>query len=140
MLRNKTCLIFSLQVVTCLLRIAFLYKGSQHIYLNHISSLPKYSQVPNKFPPCLLIFQFFSSPPDLIGTPYLLLLRKLTFFTNPSFYFLSLLVLFTPNFHSKIAGFCLYFSFMLHDNLSLLLPILKAHLKAFLKFRPPHLC
>ena len=89
-----------------------------------------YSQVPNNFSIC-------SNPPDLIKTPRLLILRKLTFSTNPSCHFLSLLVLFTPNFHGKIAYCCIYFSFMLYDNLFLFFSSSCNHLKPFLKFRPP---
>jgi len=61
----------------------------------------------------------------------------LTFSTNPLFPFISLLVLFMPNFHGKIAYCCIYFSFMLYDNLFLVLSSLHKHLKPFLKFRPP---
>ena len=96
-----------------------------------------YSQVPNKRPSHLLVFQLFSNPPDLIRTPRLLILRTLTFFTNSSFHFLSLLVLFTPNFHSKIACFCTYFSFMLYDNLPLFFPSLCSLVMSLLKFRTP---
>ena len=94
--------------------------------------------MPNKCPPRLLTFQFLSNPPDLIRTPRLLILRKLTSSTNPSFHFLSLLVLFKLNFHGKIA-YCYMFSFMLYDNLFLFFSSLHNHLKLFLKFRPPRL-
>ena len=86
--------------------------------------------------PRLLIFRFFQ-PPDLISTSRLLILGTLTFFTNPLFYFLSLLVLLTPNFHGKIAYSCIYFSFMLYDNLLLFFSSLYNHSMLFLKFRPP---
>ena len=87
--------------------------------------------------PPLINFSIFFQPPDLIKPPRLLMLRKLTFFTNPSFHFLSLLVLFTPDFHSKIAYCCIYLSFMLYDNLFLFFPSLYNHLSHFLEFQPP---
>ena len=96
--------------------------------------------MPDKRPSWLLIFQFFSNPSqDLARTPRLLILRKLTFFTNPSFHFLSLLVLYTQNFQCKIACFCICFSFILYDNLFLFFPSLYSYLKPFLNFRPPRL-
>ena len=67
----------------------------------------------NKRPRCLLIFWFSSNSQNLIRSSRLLILRTLTFSTNPSFHFLSLLVLFKPNFHDKIAHCCIYFSSML---------------------------
>ena len=88
-------------------------------------------------PPRSLIFGYFPTPTDLIRTPRLLILGKSTLFTNLSFHFLSLLVQFTPNFHGKIAYCCIYFSFMLYDNLFLFLPSLYNHVKPSLKFQPP---
>ena len=88
-------------------------------------------------PPAYYFFDFCPTPWSLLGLPRLLILRKLTFFTNPSFHFLSLLVLFTPNFHGKIACFCIYFDIMLYDNLFLFFPSLYNHLRPFLKFQPP---
>jgi len=92
--------------------------------------------VPNKGP-SLINFSIFLQPPDLIRTPRLLILRRLTIFTNPSFHFLSVLVLFTPNFHGKIAYCCIYFSFMLYGNLFLFFLSLYNQLNPFLKFQPP---
>ena len=95
-----------------------------------------YSQVPNKRPPTYY-FLDFSSPLALLGPlSHLLMLRKLTFFTNSTFHFPSLLVLFTPNFHVRIACFCIYFSFMLYDSLFVLFPSLYNHVNSLLKFRP----
>ena len=88
-------------------------------------------------PPLIIKFWIFSNPPDLTMTPRLLILRKLTFFIKPYFHFLSLLVLFTPDFHGKIAYCCIYFSFMLYDNLFLFFPTLHNPVKRFLKFQPP---
>ena len=82
-------------------------------------------------------FSIFFQPPDLVRIPRLLILRKLTLFTNTSFHFLSLLVQFTHNFHGKIKYSCTYFSFMLYDNPFLFFPSLYNHLKPFLKFQPP---
>ena len=59
-------------------------------------------------PPLLLIFDFFQPPQTLLGPPCLLILRKLTLFTNPSFHFHSFLILFMPNFHSKIGYTAVY--------------------------------
>ena len=95
-----------------------------------------YSQVRNKRPPRLLIFRFFSNPPDLIRTPRLLIIRKFTFLQAPRLIF-SLLVLFTPDFNGKIAYCCIYFSCMLYDNLFLFFTSLYNHLKPFLKSQPP---
>ena len=55
-----------------------------------------YSQVPNKHPHRLLIFRVFPTPRTLLGPPSINF-KEIDFFTNPSFHFLSLLVLFTPN-------------------------------------------
>ena len=92
-----------------------------------------YSQVPNILHPRLLIFDFFQ-PPELIRNPRLIMLWKMPFFTNPLFHFLSLLVVFTPHFYGKIAYCCIYFSFILHENLLLFFLSLYNHLKLFLKF------
>ena len=96
-----------------------------------------YYQVPNTSPHPLINFRFFPTPWTLLGPSRLLILRKLTFFKNPSSYFFSLLVTFTLNFHGKIAYCCIYFSFILYDNLYLFLPSLYNQLKPSLKFRPP---
>ena len=96
----------------------------------------KSSQVPNKGPP-LINFSIFFQPPGPYKDPRLLILRKLTFSTNPSFHFLSLLVLFTANFHGKVAYCCIYFSFILYDNLFLFFSSSYNHIKPVLKFRPP---
>ena len=88
-------------------------------------------------PPFLLTFQFYSNPWTLLGPSRLLVLGELTFFTNLTFHSLSLLVLFTPNLHDKIAYYCIFFSFILYDNLFLFLTSLSNHSKPFLKFRPP---
>ena len=96
-----------------------------------------YSEVPNKRPP-FINFSNFSNPSDFIRILLSLILRKLTFFTKPSFTFLSLLLLFTSsNFHGKIACFCIYFSSILSDNLFLFLPSLYNYSKPFHKFQPP---
>ena len=89
--------------------------------------------------PLLINFSIFSNPLNFIMTPCLLILRKLTSFTNHSFHFLSLLILFMPKFHGKIAQCCIYFSFMLYDNLHLFVLSLYNNLKPFLKVRPPRL-
>ena len=60
-------------------------------------------------------FFIFSSPRTLLGLPPFLYFKEIDFFTNPSFHFHSLLVLFTPNFHGKMSF--MYFSFMIYDNL-----------------------
>ena len=83
--------------------------------------------------PRLLIFRFFPTPEPYLD-PHLLILRKLTFYTNPSFHFLSVLGLFTPNFHGKITRFCIYFSLMLYDNLFLFCTSLYNHLKRLQNF------
>ena len=88
-------------------------------------------------PPPLINFSIFFQPPDLIRTPRLLILGKLTFITILSFHFLSSFVVFTPNFHGKIACFCIYFSFLLYDNLFLLFPSFYNHVNSLLKFRLP---
>ena len=95
-----------------------------------------YSQVPNKRPPPprLPLFPFLSNSPDLIRIPPFITFKEIYFFTNSSFYFLSLLALFKAHFHSKITCFCIYFNFVLHENLFL---SLTTHLKPFLKFQPP---
>ena len=92
--------------------------------------------------PCLSIFQFFATSQDFIRSPHLLILRKLTFCTNPSFHFLSFLVLSTPNLHGKIAYCCIHSSFVPNDNLFLFFSPLYNHVKPVLKVRPPvkHLC
>jgi len=74
-------------------------------FLMHSSTLRCQINVPP-----LINFWIFSNPPNLIRTPHLLILRKLNIFTNLSFHFLSLLVLFTPKFHGKIAYCCIYLS------------------------------
>ena len=96
-----------------------------------------YYQVPNQCPPLFINFQFFATSPDFIRSPHLLLLRKLTFCSNPSFHFLSLLVLSTPNLHGKIADCCIHSSFMPNDNLFLFFSPLYNHAKPVLKVRPP---
>jgi len=87
--------------------------------------------------PPLIKFSIFFQPSDLVRTTRLLILGKSTFFTNPSIHFLSLLVLSTPNFHSKIAYCCIYFSFMLYDKLFLFFPSLYNHLSLFLNYHSP---
>ena len=91
-----------------------------------------------KRPPLINFSIFFQPPGPHKDPPRLLMLRNLTVSTNPSFHFLSLLVLFTPNFHGKIAYCCIHFSFMLYDNL-FFFSSLYNNLKPFLKFRPPRL-
>jgi len=86
--------------------------------------------------PPLINFSIFSNPQTLLGPPFINF-KEIAFFTNASFHFLSLLVLFTPNFHGKIAYCCIYFSFMLFDNLLLFFPSLYNYLRPFLKFQPP---
>ena len=83
----------------------------------------------------LLIFRSVSNLPDLIRTPFINF-KEIDFFTNSLLHFFSWLVLFTPNFQGKIACFCIYFSFMLYDNLLLFFPSLYNHLKPFLILRP----
>ena len=95
-----------------------------------------YFQVPNKCPPSLLIFRFYSNPPDLIRPPFISF-KENDFFMNPSFHFLSLLVLFTPNIQGKIECFGIYCSSVLNVNLFLFLPSFYNNLKPFLKFRLP---
>ena len=97
-----------------------------------------YPQVPNKRPtPSLLTLRFFSTPPDFIRTPCLVILRKLSVFTT--LYVISLLVLFTPNFHGKI-GYCdMYFSIMLYYNSLLFFLSLYNHLKPFFILQHPTL-
>ena len=56
---------------------------------------------------------------------------------NPSFHFLSLLVLLTPTIQGKVECFCIYLSSMLYNNLFLFFSPFYNHLKRFLKFRPP---
>ena len=70
-------------------------------------------KVPTKCPPPLINFRLFPTPRTLTETHHLLILKKLSLFTNPPFH--SLLVLFTANFHGKIACLCIYSSFMLSD-------------------------
>ena len=95
-----------------------------------------YSQAPNKLPHHrLLIFRFFLTRRNLLG-PAFINVKDIDFFTRPSFHVLSLLVLFTPNFHGRIVYCCIYFSIMLYDNLFLFFPALYNHLKPFLKIRP----
>jgi len=89
--------------------------------------------------PRFLIFRFFSNPPDPLGPPVYWFFKEVDFCKNSSFHFLSLLVLFTPNFHGKITCFCIYFSFMLYDNLLLFFPSLCSHVMSLLKFRPSRL-
>ena len=54
----------------------------------------------------LLDLQFFLTS-GLYQDPPFISFKKTNFFTKPSFYFLSFLLLFTPNIHSKIA-YCSY--------------------------------
>ena len=68
-----------------------------------------YSQVPNKGPPCLLIFEFFPTPRTLLGPPFINF-KEIEFIAGLLCYFFSLLVLFTPNFQGKLTCFCIYFS------------------------------
>ena len=73
--------------------------------------------------PRLLMFRVFSKHLDLTrNSPHLLSLKKLTFLKNPSFHFLSLLVLFTTNFQGRLAFFCINFSSTLNENLLLVFP------------------
>ena len=92
--------------------------------------------------PMLINFSIYFQPPDIIRTPRLLILRTLTLFTNPSFHSLSLLVLFTPNFHGKLY-FCIYFRlcFMttrfcsFHPCIIIYSPLLNSNPPPFIKFR-----
>ena len=93
--------------------------------------------MPNKRPStCLLIFRFFQ-PPDLIRTPSLNNCKEIDFFTNPSFHFLSFLVLFTPTIQGKMECFCVKCSSMLYDNLFLFFPSFYNHLSHFSNSDPP---
>ena len=74
-------------------------------------------------PPAYYFPDFFPILPDFTRTPRLFILKKITFFMNFSCCFLSLLVPFTSNFQGKIACFCMYFNFVLYDNLFLLFPL-----------------
>ena len=86
----------------------------------------------------LIDFSIFVQSLDLIGTlPVLLLLRKLLFLANPSFWFLSLLVLHTPNFEDIISCFSIHFSFVLSGKVFLFFTSLYYHLKSFPQFEPP---
>ena len=87
----------------------------------------------------LINFSVFVQPPGTYLDPPFINFKEIEDFMYPSFRFLSFLVLFTPNMHGKIACFCIYFSFMLSDNLFLFFPSLYNHLKPFLKFRLPRL-
>ena len=88
-------------------------------------------------PPLINFSIVFQTPSEFIRSLCLLILRKLTCSTNPSFHFFLLLALLTPHIHGKIASFCIYFSFMLSDNLFFFFPWLYIHLKPFLKSQPP---
>jgi len=96
----------------------------------------QYSQVPNKRPLGLLLFQFCPTPWTLLGPPFITF-EELYFFMNLWFHSISLLVQFTPNIQGKIKCFCIHFSPMLYDHLFLLFPSLYNHLRPFLKFRLP---
>jgi len=74
--------------------------------------------------PQLVNFSILSDRLDLIGTPRLVILKKMTVLLNSSSNFLSL-------FQGKLACFCIYFSFMANCLCSI------RHFKAFLKFQRP---
>ena len=95
-----------------------------------------YSQVPDKSTPAYYFSDIFPTLRTLLRSPRLLISKKLTFFTNPSFHFLSFSVLLTPNFPGKIAYCCIYLSFILYDNLFLFFPSLYHHLNHLLEFQP----
>jgi len=64
---------------------------------------------------------------------------EINFFGKPLNSFPSLLVQPAPNLYGKIASWCIYFSFMLYDNLFLLFPSLYYHLNR-LSISNPRLC
>ena len=97
----------------------------------HLQNVCNLRKIPNKVP-CLINFSIFPTPLFLLGPP-LLFLRKLTCFTNSSFYVLSLLVLCTLNFQGKMTCFSIYFS-CVFSNVFSFFPSLCTHLKSFLKF------
>jgi len=90
-----------------------------------------YSKVSNKHP-TFTNFSFFPTPQTILGSPCLSILRTLT----SSLHFLSLLVLFISNFDAKMVYCCIYFSFILYDNLFLFFPSLHNQFTPCLKFQP----
>ena len=60
--------------------------------------------------PCLLIFHFLSNLLDVIRYPThpIISLKDIYFCMNPSFQFLSLVVLSMPTFHQTIPSLCIY--------------------------------
>ena len=93
---------------------AFSHSYSSCIIATVFLLLCLYSQVPDKRPPPrLLIFYSFPTPRILLGPS--MNFKEIDLFLQ-AVHFLSLLVLFTPNFHGKIAYCCIYFSVMLYDN------------------------
>ena len=98
----------------------------------HFFAESLYSQVPNK----LMNFSIFFQPHDFIGTPRLLILRKLTALPAPHFISFLCYHYSCPIFKGKVDCFCIYFSSMLYD-LFLFSPSLYNDLKPLLKFRAP---
>ena len=91
--------------------------------------------------PPLINFSIFPTTRTLLGPPFINV-KDIDFFTNPSFHFISfhfisLLVLFTTNFHGKIVYCCKYFSFMLYDNLFWFFSSLYNDVKHFLNLQLP---
>ena len=72
----------------------------------------------------MLFSQLQGYPPGAYQDPQVTNFEKIELFMNSSFYFLSLLVLFLPNFQGKITCFCIYFSFVLSDNMYLVFLLL----------------
>jgi len=74
--------------------------------------------------PPFIDLSIFFQPPDLFRTPSFINFMETDSLYKPPFYFFSLLVLFTLNFHGKIAYCCIHFSFILYDSLFLFFPSL----------------
>ena len=58
-------------------------------------------------------------------TPRLVSFMEIDFFTNPSFHFVSFLVLFTPYFRDKITCFSTYFSFCFREHVFVLFVLVR---------------